>query len=132
MLHIELAHHLDSYARGALSDVLTRGTSADARLTIISVLHTTRTDRPGQRRETTLSTTTGAHAFLLDDHTAIALARGGMLIRLPGHDSFAAASANTIALQRTRHQLTSYLQTAERLVADYQRPSTTSLETKAV
>ena len=118
----ELAEKLDGLARGALSDAATRAINAgDVRVSPLPVrtpvIGTARRGL-GRRGPTTgVVETTGVNAWRFDDSTAVALARGGLLLRDSAEDVFRPASAAELADARDEQTLTGYLRDAEVLMA---------------
>jgi hypothetical protein len=119
--HIELARTLHEMGRSTLSDAVTRavnrGDLSVVPLPVRSATHDV--VRKGGRRRTVDATveTAGVNAWLLDDDTAVALARGGILLRSAADGVFSAPTVDELAAARDDAALGGYLADAEELVA---------------
>ena len=122
MDRIELARTLHEMGRGALSDAVTRavnrGDLSVVPLPVRSATHET-VRRSGRRRRTVdaVVETAGVNAWLLDEDTAVALARGGILLRDPVDRVFSSPTVDELAALRDEAALGGYLADAEELVA---------------
>lgn len=117
----ELATILHSMAKESLSDAVTRAVNrGDLTVSPLPVRAVSQQSvRRGSRRRTTTDTveTTGVNAWPLDDSTAVALARGGLLLRDPVDGVFSTATVEELAAARDEETLAGYLADAEELIA---------------
>lgn len=119
----ELATTLHRMAKDVLSDAVTRavnrGDLTVVPLPVRSVTpHSTRHGR-SRRHASSDDTvqTAGVNAWKLDDSTAVALARGGILLRDPVDGVFLPVTADELAAARDETALTQYLADARDLIA---------------
>ncbi|WP_230671231.1 hypothetical protein [Rathayibacter sp. Leaf248] len=118
MEHIELVTRLHDLGRGVLSDAVTRAVNrGDLTVAPLPVRSATRIHTGRGRRSVDATVeTAGVNAWLLDDDTAVALARGGILLRDPADGVFSAPTIAGLAEARETAALLGYLADAEELV----------------
>ena len=121
MDRIELASTLHAMAKESLSDAVTRavnrGDLTVSPLPVRAVSHQS-TGRGSRRRTTSEAVVTaGVNAWSLDKSTAVALARGGILLRDPVDGVFVSPTVEELAAARDEQALAGYLADAEELVA---------------
>lgn len=119
---MELATVLHRMARESLSDAVTRAVNRGdlkvAPLPVRAVTSTPARRGSGRRRDADETVqTTGVNAWQLDDATAVALARGGILLRDPADGVFRSPSVAELAAARDEDALAGYLADAEELIA---------------
>ncbi|MBF4462088.1 MULTISPECIES: hypothetical protein [unclassified Rathayibacter] len=122
MDRIELAASLHALARETLSDAVTRAVNRGelrvSPLPVRSVMHEVVRRSGGRRRSSDdIVETAGVNAWSLDDSTAVALARGGLLLRNPADGVFSAPSVAELADARDEQTLADYLSRSEELIA---------------
>ncbi|SMH35994.1 hypothetical protein SAMN06295885_1194 [Rathayibacter oskolensis] len=122
MDRMELASTLHALARRTLSDAVTRAVNrGDLRVSPLPVrsVAPTPSRRGGGRRRTEDDTvqTTGVNAWCFDEATAVALARGGILLRDPADGVFVSPTVAELAAARDAQTLAGYLADARELIA---------------
>lgn len=121
MDRIQLATTLHAMAKESLSDAVTRAVNrGDLRVSPLPVRAVSQhSSGRGSRRRTTTDTvqTTGVNAWPLDESTAVALARGGILLRDPVDGVFVSPTVEELAAARGEQALAGYLADAEELIA---------------
>ncbi|MWV50238.1 hypothetical protein GRS96_13265 [Rathayibacter sp. VKM Ac-2803] len=121
MDRMELATTLHALARTSLSDAVTRAVNrGDLKVAPLPVRAVAVTPtRRGSRRRTDDDTvqTAGVNAWALDDATAVALARGGILIKDAADGVFVSPTVAELAEARDERELAGYLADAEELIA---------------
>lgn len=117
MTAIELARQLVEQAAGPLSDAVMHSIGHDGvALSCVSV----RTDvirHVGRRRREVRDSVqaSGVNVWLLDENTAVGLARSGILLRSTG-GVFLPATVDKLASSRSEDQLQDYLALSHRLI----------------
>ncbi|WKK71561.1 hypothetical protein Q0F99_19915 [Rathayibacter oskolensis] len=117
----ELATTLHALARTSLSDAVTRAVNrGDLTVAPLSVRSVSPSvgRRGGRRRaEDDTVQTSGVNAWALDDATAVALARGGILVKDPVDGVYVSPTVAELAAARDEQELAGYLADAEELIA---------------
>ncbi|AJM77521.1 hypothetical protein [Rathayibacter toxicus] len=121
MDHSELARTLHSLAKEELSDSVTRavnrGELTVSPLVVRSIARSSSRRSLGRRRvgKATVQTE-GVNAWSFDDSTAVALARGGLLLRDPEDGVFSSPTVAELAAARDEAALNNYLSQAQALI----------------
>lgn len=122
MTAVELARQLVEQAAGPLSDAVMRSIGHDGvALSCVSV----RTDvlrHVGRRRREVRESVqaSGVNVWLLDENTAVGLARSGILLR-SADGVFLPATVDALTSSRSEAQLQDYLTLSQRLITSMER-----------
>ncbi|KQQ00764.1 hypothetical protein ASG06_15700 [Rathayibacter sp. Leaf185] len=119
---MELAATLHALAKASLSDAVTRAVNRGelkvAPLPVRAVAPAPIRRGGGRRRgDDDTVQTAGVNAWALDEATAVALARGGVLVKDPVDGVYVSPTVGELAAARDEGELAGYLADAEELIA---------------
>lgn len=119
MTAVELAKQLVEQAAGPLSDAVMRSIGRDLGTVSCVSVRTDVVRHIGRRRREVRESiqTTGVNVWLLDESTAIGLARSGVLL-CSTSGIFVPATAADLASHRTETQLKDYLALSQQLITE--------------